>query len=109
MLRHDAEGLSGLEDRPKSGRLPGLTEGGRAALAATILRGPDPGRDGISAYTREDMVRVIEKRFGKRCHPSSPSGVLRRMGFSRQNTRASHPRSDPPAQARWAKRGARTR
>lgn len=108
VLRYNAEGLSGLEDRPKSGRPPGLTEGEQATLAAIILRGPDPERDGISAYTREDLARIITERFGKRYHPSSLSGVLRRMGFSRQKTRASHPRSDPAAQARWVKRGSRT-
>ena len=108
VLRYNAEGLAGLEDRPKSGRPPGLSEGEQAALAAIILRGPDPERDGISAYTREDLARIIQDRFSRQYHPSSLSGVLRRMGFSRQKTRPSHPRSDPAAQARWVKRGSPT-
>lgn len=108
VLRYNADGLAGLEDRPKPGRPPGLSEGEQAALAAIILRGPDPERDGISAYTREDLSRIIAERFGRRYHPSSLSGVLRRMGFSRQKTRPSHPRSEPAAQARWIKRGSPT-
>lgn len=108
VLRYTAERPAGLEDRPKSGRPPGLSEGEQATLASIILRGPDPEWDGISAYTREDLTRIIAKRFGKRYHPSSLSGVLRRMGFSRQKTRPSHPRSDPAAQVRWVKRGSPT-
>lgn len=110
VLRYNAEGCAGLEDRPKSGRPPGLSEGEQAALAGIILRGSDPERDGISAYTREDLARIIAERFGRRYHPSSLSGVewsgvLRRIGFSRQTTRPIHPRSDLAAQARGVKRG----
>ena len=108
VLRYNAEGLSGLEDRRKPGRPPGLTEGEQATLAGLILLGPDPERDGISAYTREDIAELIWERFGKRYHPASLSKVLSRMGFSRQKARPSHPRSDPKAQAAWIKRGSRT-
>ena len=108
VVRYNAEGLAGLEDRPKPGRPPGLTEGEEAALAGMILRGPDPERDGISAYTREDVAGLIWDRFGKCYHPASLSKVLRRMGFSRQKTRPSHPRSDAKAQAAWVKRGCPT-
>src|SRR5829696_9805717 len=43
VVRYNAEGLPGLDDRPKPGRPPGLTEGEEAALTALVLRGPDPG------------------------------------------------------------------
>jgi transposase len=109
VTRYNAEGLAGLEDRPKPGRPPRLTEGEQAALAGLILRGPDPERDGISSYTREDIAELIWQRFQKRYRPSSLSKVLRQMGFSRQKTRASHPRSDPNAQAVWVKKGSPTR
>jgi transposase len=59
----------------------------------------------LSSYTREDLTGLIWRRFGKRYHPSSLSKLLRRMGFSRQKTRPSHPKSDPRAQAAWVKRG----
>jgi transposase len=108
VVRYNAEGLAGLQDRPKPGRPSGLTEGEQATLAALILRGPDPERDGISSYTREDLAELIWERFGKRYHPSSLSKILRRMGFSRQKTRPSHPKSDPKAQAAWIKRGSLT-
>jgi transposase len=105
--RYNAEGLDGLEDRPKPGRPPGLTEGEEATLAALILRGPDPERSDISAYRREDIATLIGRHFGKCYHPASLSKVLRRMGFSRQKARPAHPNADPKAQAVWVKRGSR--
>ncbi|MDJ0391708.1 winged helix-turn-helix domain-containing protein, partial [Roseomonas sp. E05] len=99
VVRYNAEGLSGLEDRSKPGRPPGLSEGEEAALIALLLRGPDPERDGFSACTREDIADLIARRFGKRSHPASLSRVLRRIGLSRQKTRPVHPNTGPQAQA----------
>src|SRR5580704_1039475 len=50
VVRYNAEGLAGLHDRPRK-RASKLTEGQQATLRALILRGPDPERDGISAWT----------------------------------------------------------
>ncbi len=60
-----------------------------------ILAGPDPEADGISAFTREDLVRICEARFGKTFHPASLGRLIRRLGFSRQKARPSHPMKDP--------------
>jgi transposase len=105
--RYNAEGLVGLEDRLHSGPPPGLSDGEEATLRALLLRGPNPERDGISAYTREDIAHLIEQRFGKRYHPASLSKVLRRMAFSRQKARPAHPNRDLKAQAAWIKKGSR--
>ncbi len=110
VTRYNAEGLrdwrpAGLEDRPKPGRPPGLSEGGEAALAALILRSPEPKRSGISSYTRDDIAGLIEKRY----HPVHLSEVLKRMVFSRQKARQVHPNADPKAQDAWVKRGFRAR
>src|SRR3712207_2681608 len=70
VLRYNAEGLAGLRDRPKPGRPERLSEAEQAALAAHVFRGPDPERDGMSAWTRADPARWLEARFGKRSHPS---------------------------------------
>lgn len=105
VVRYNAEGLEGLHDRPK-GRPPRrLTEGEEATLAAVVLRGPDPKRDGVCAWTRADLCRWMEAHFGKSFHPSSLTRVLRRMGFSRQKARPVHPQTDPAAQRRFQKRG----
>ena len=105
MVRSNAEGLAGLYDRPKPGRPPRLSAGEQAALAARVFTAPDPGKDGVSAWTRTDLCRWLEDRFEKKLHPSSLSRVLRRLDLSRQKTRPTHPQADPKAQERFQKRG----
>ena len=73
-----------------------------------MFRGPDPERDGVSAWTRADLCGWLEARLGKRFHPSSLSRVLSRLDLSRQKTRPVHPEADPKAQERFAKRGCAT-
>src|ERR687898_2839853 len=108
VLRYNAEGLPGLYDRPKPGRPQRLSEAEQAALAARVFTGPDPERDGVSAWTRADLGRWLAARFGKAFHPSSLSRVLRRLDLSRQKTRPAHPEADPKAQERFTKRGCAT-
>jgi transposase len=101
VVRYNAEGLSGLYDRPKPGRRERLSEAEQAALAAHIFRGPDPERDGVSAWTRADLYLWLEDHFGKTFHPSRLSRVLRRLDLSRQKTRPVHPQADPKAQEQF--------
>lgn len=104
VVRYNAEGLDGLHDRPKGRPVRRLDDDEEAELAAVILKGPDPEADGVSAWTRADLCRWLECRYGKTYHPSSLSRVLRRMGFSRQKARPTHPRKDPEAQAEFQKK-----
>jgi transposase len=108
VVRYNAEGIAGLYDRPKSGRPQRLGEAEQAALAARVFTGPDPERDGVSAWTRADLCGWLEERFGKPFHPSSLSRVLKRLDLSRQKTRPVHPEADPKAQERFVKRGCAT-
>jgi len=108
VVRYNAEGIAGLCDRPKPGRPPRLSEAEQAALMARVFRGPDPERDGVSAWTRADLCGWLGTRFGKPFHPSSLSRVLRRLALSRQKTRPVHPQADPKAQERFRKRGCAT-
>jgi len=108
VVRYNAEGLAGLHDRPKPGRPERLSEAEQAALAARVFRGPDPERDGVAAWTRADLCRWLEARFGKAFHPSSLSRVLGRLDLSRQKVRPVHPEADPKAQGRFQKRGCAT-
>src|SRR4051794_10569558 len=103
VLRYNTEDLAGLRDHPKGRPQRRLTEGEEAALAAVILRGPEPDRDGCFAWTRADLCHWIAAPFGKSYHPSSMTRVLRRMGFSRQKARPAHPKRDAKAQERFEK------
>jgi len=105
VVRYNAEGPAGLRDRPKGHRPRLLSEGEEATLAAVILRGPDPERDGVCAWTRADLCQWMAIHFGKTYHPSSLSRVLRRLDFSRQKARPVHPQGDAEAQRRFKKRG----
>ena len=105
VVRYNAEGLAGLQDRPRPGPKPRLGEAEQAALAALILAGPDVEAAGLSAWTLPELCREIEARWGKRFHPASLSRVVRKLGFSRQKARPTHPEVDLEAQAAFAKRG----
>lgn len=48
--RFNTEGPDGLHDRPRTGRPEQLSPGQQAVLKAHILRGPEPERDGMSAW-----------------------------------------------------------
>ena len=95
VVRYNAKGLEGLHDRPKGYSPRRLTADEEAALAAVIIAGPEPERDGVCAWTRADLCRWLEERFAKTYHPSSMTRVLRRMGFSRQKAPP-----EPPAKGR---------
>jgi len=103
VTRYNEHGVAGLCDRWKGGRPPMLTLDEQAALLAIVMAGPDPEKDGICAFTREDLVAVVEKKFGKSMHPTSMGRLLRRMGLSRQKARPSHPLKDPAAAAAFKK------
>src|SRR3954470_3486536 len=91
--RHDAEGLAGLRDRPRSGREPRLTPGQEAELAAAVERGPDPDRDGVVRWRRVDLRALVEARFAVRLHERSVGKVLRRLGFGRPSAPSPAPES----------------
>jgi transposase len=103
VVRYNAHGLDGLYDCWGDGRPPRLEPHEQAELVRMVLDGPDP-KSGLSAFTREDLVRICEARFGKTFHPASLGRLLKRLGFSRQKARPSHPQKDP-AQAEAFKRG----
>ena len=108
VVRYNEEGIAGLHDRPKPGRPERLSEAEQAALAARVFAEPAPERDGTAAWTRADLARWLEARFGRAFHPSSLSRVLRRLDLSWQKTRPVHPEADPRAQERFRKKGSAT-
>jgi transposase len=91
VLRYNAEGPQGLHDRPRSGRPERLTPGQQASLKAWVLRGPDPERDGISAWRLADICARAERAYGVRYSGWGMSRLLERLGLSRQKARPRHP------------------
>src|SRR3954454_12404316 len=58
--RYNAEGLAGLHDRPRSGRQPRLTPEQMGELENVVEQGPDPLRDGVSAWRGFDLKALIK-------------------------------------------------
>jgi transposase len=73
-------------------------------LRAKVFRQPSAAEGG-GDWTLPRLCAWIESRFGKALHPASLSRIMRRLDLSRQKTRPRHPRSDPQAQAAFAKGG----
>ena len=106
VVRYNAEGLSGLYDRPPPGRPVWLTADEQAKLKQAILDRPDLDRDGLVEWTLPALCEeVVAGRFGKTIHPASLSRIVRKLGLSRQKTRPRHPKSDEKAQEAFKKGG----
>ena len=103
VIRYNEHGVAGLIDRKSSGRPPMLTTDEQAELLAIVMAGPDPEKDGFCAFTRDDLVTLAKKRFGKSMHPVSMGRILRKLGLSRQKARPSHPLKNPAAAAAFKK------
>ena len=94
VIRYNAHGLDGLYDCWGDGRPPRLEPKEQADLIRIVLACHD-AESGLSAFTRENLPRICEARFGKTFHPASLGRLLKRLGFSRQKARPSHPQKDP--------------
>src|SRR3712207_7260679 len=99
VVRHNAEGLAGLHDRPRPGSKPRLDEARRAALRQLVLDGPEVEATGVSAWTPAELCHEVEARWGVRYHEGHMSKLVRALGLSRQKARPSHPKADPAARS----------
>jgi transposase len=78
--RYNGYGLDGLADRWGDGRAPQLSPEEKGEPVSIVLAGPDPEASGISAFTREDLVRICQQRFGRGLHVTSMGRILRELG-----------------------------
>jgi transposase len=103
VIRYNAEGVTGLRDRPRSGRPPRLSAGEQAALKAAILRGPDPERDGIAEFRLKDIQGLIARRYGVGYSSGGTHRLIKSLNLSQQTVRPVHPQADRAAQAGFKK------
>ena len=101
--RYNADGLSGLTNRKSPGRQPWLTPAQKAELAALVDQGPDPERDGVVRWRRQDLKRRIEEMFGVVMQERTVGAQLAELGFVRLSVRPRHPKADEAAQAAFKK------
>ena len=98
VLRYNAEGIAGLQDRPRRGRPPALSEGQMGELKATVLAGPEMERDGVARWRCVDLQGWLAIRHGVRVHERTAGKLLRRLGLTRVQPRRYHPQKDAAAQ-----------
>ena len=97
LKRYNAEGVAGLYDRPRSGRPCKLSHDQRTALRDIVVKGPNVEAEGLSSYTRDDLVKIAEDTWNVAYDPTSMGRILKGLGLSRQKTRPSNPKKDPGA------------
>lgn len=97
--RYNAEGLTGLSDRPQPGPQPRLTAEQEAKVAEWVEAGPDLAKDGVVRWRRVDLRGRIAERFGIELHERSVGKLLARLRFRRLSPRPRHPGHDAGAQA----------
>jgi transposase len=101
--RVNSEGIDGVYDRPRSGRPRRLTPEQEQEIKSVVLEGPDIEKDGLSAFTLEDIRKIIEDRYGANYHIGYMGRLMRRLDLSRQKARPSHPKKVPAAAAAFKK------
>jgi transposase len=96
VLRFNEAGPAGLLDRPKGHARCRLEEGQLAVLKTWMLTGPNPERDGVSAWRIVEAISFCEARFGVRYSEEGMRRILRQeLNLSHQKARPLHPQHDP--------------
>jgi transposase len=105
--RYNAEGPAGLSNRRGQPQRRRLDAGQVAELVAWVEAGPDPVRDGVVRWRRQDLRRRLAERFGVELHERTVGKYLAMLGYRRLSVRPRHPKADPEAQAVFKKTSAR--
>ncbi len=96
---YNADGLTGLSDRPHGGgACAKLTQAQAASVAAWVRAGPDLATDGVVRWRVVDLRQRIAREFGVELHERSVGKLVRRLRFRRLLVRPRHPKADPAAQ-----------
>jgi transposase len=107
--RYNADGLSGLSNRPLPGPTPRLTREQKAEVGRWVRAGPDLARHGVVRWRRRDLRKEIAAAFGVTLAERTVGVLLHELGFSRISVRPHHPRVDREAQTAFKKTSPRSR
>lgn len=101
--RYNAEGLAGLVNPGAPARPRRLSPAQMAEVAAWVEAGPDPERDKVVRWRRQDLQRRVEAAFGVAVHERTVGKYLAALGYRRVSVRPRHPKADPAAQEAFKK------
>lgn len=110
--RFNAEGVAGLEDRPRKGRPRRMHEGIEKAFCERVDKGPDAETDKLVRWRRVDLQAWLKSEHTISYHERSIGKILKRLGYSHVSTRPVHPQNDAEAMQTFKKtlhRQSRTR
>ncbi len=97
MLAFNAEGPAGLIDGKAPGQPAKLSDAQRQALAEVVEKGPDPERDGVVRWPRNDLAAWLHARFRVSLDETTVRRELRKLGFAKMSARPRHYAQDPAA------------
>jgi transposase len=98
VIRSNADGPTGLADRPRPGRQPRLTEAQRCEVAKGVEDGPDRKTDGVVRWRCADLGDRIAAKFDVQLDERSVGKLLKKLNFRSMSVRPLHPQSDLEAQ-----------
>ena len=101
--RYNADGLTGLADRPRPGRQPRLAEAQRSEVAKWVEDGPDLKTDGVVRWRCADLRDRIAAKFDVHLDERGAGKLLKKLNFSTMSVRPLHPQSDLEAQEAFKK------
>ena len=101
--RFNAEGLSGLQDRPHRGQPPKLSPDKVDEFRQRIRKGATDA-DGVCALRGKDIQRILSEEFGAKYTIWGVYVLLHRLKFSSLVPRPRHPRADANAQEVFKKK-----
>lgn len=93
--RFNAEGVEGLQDRPRSGRPWEIDADSRKKLCEIVEAGPDPSTGSLVRWRRVDLKKWLKASCGADYHERSVGKLLKRLGYSHMSVRPVHAESDP--------------
>jgi transposase len=87
VIRSNADGPTGLADRPRPGRQPRLTEAQRCEVAKGVEDGPDRKTDGVVRWRCADLGDRIAAKFDVQLDERSVGKLLKKLNFSSMSGR----------------------
>jgi len=93
--RFEEAGIEGLKDKPKSGRLPKLSNENVTELS-NILKHASPEDYGYNTATWNGPIlrEYIEKYYGVKYQKAQIYNLLKKLGFTYQKGKAKYPEAD---------------
>jgi transposase len=81
VIRSNADGPTGLADRPRPGRQPRRTEAQRCEVAKGVEDGPDRKTDGVVRWRCADLGDRIAAKFDVQLDERSVGKLLKKLNF----------------------------